>query len=214
MSNAHRRLGNLRNQRLWQFKVLDTLRYEVLLSLGGNRSSIRVFARHSSGGSGTKAEIPQTIIHNTNLSLSPMSNPTQSYHLPDLLGIISTIPLRTNPHCKPASQSSEKRVLDLGVLGTREAELVHPTKVGLLVALCFPTCDRPQLTLLSEAGMWLLVSGIRSTEESNQAGSWSGLGDEADNEQLDALEMLKRHELLQQLRMFLLYSLLYKCLIF
>lgn len=143
-----------------------------------------------------------------------MSNSTQSYHLPDLLGIISTIPLRTNPHCKPASQSSEKRVLDLGVLSTREAELVHPTKVGLLVALCFPTCDRPQLTLLSEAGMWLLVSGIRSTEQSDKADSRPDLDDEADKEQLDALELLKKHELLQQLRMFLLHSLLYKWLIF
>jgi hypothetical protein len=136
-----------------------------------------------------------------------MSTPTQSYHLPDLLGIISTIPLRTNSHCKPASQSSEKRVFDLGVLSTREAELVPPTKVGLLVALCFPTCDRPQLTLLSEAGMWLLVSGIRNTE---QADMWPGLNDEANTEQLDALELLKRHELLQQLRMFLLRSFTYK----
>ena len=139
-------------------------------------------------------------------SPSTMSTPTQSYHLPDLLGIISTIPLRTNSHCKPASQSSEKRVLDLGVLSTREAELIHPTKVGLLMALCFPTCDRPQLTLLSEAGMWLLVSGIRSTEQSNHTDLWPGLDDEGARGQLDALELLKRHGLLQQLRMFLLHS--------
>jgi hypothetical protein len=136
---------------------------------------------------------------------------TQSYHLPDLLGIISTIPLRTNSHCKPASQSSESRVLHSDALTAREAELIHPAKVGLLVALCFPTCDRPQLTLLSEAGTWLLISGIRSTDHTDL---WPGLMHEADREQLDALEWLKRHELLQQLRMFLLHSFVNKCLTF
>ena len=133
-----------------------------------------------------------------------MSLSTQSYHLPDLLGIISAIPLRTNSHCKPASQSSEKRLLDLGVLSQREAELVHPAKVGLLAALCFPTCDRPQLTLLSEAAIWFLISAIRSTEQNNR----SVLTDSdsmADLGQLGALELLKRHDLLQQLRMFLLH---------
>lgn len=137
---------------------------------------------------------------------------TQSYHLPDLLGIISAIPLRTNAHCKPASQSSEKRLLELGVLSPREAELVHPAKVGLLVALCFPTCDRPQLTLLSEAGIWFLISGIRSTEQNNRTCSDDSYAT-ADLGQLGALELLKRHDLLQQLRMFLLRSLIDKCLI-
>ena len=46
---------------------------------------------------------------------------------------------------------------------------------GSLVALCFQTFDGPQLTLLSEAGMWLLVSSIRSTEQSNHADLWAGL---------------------------------------
>jgi hypothetical protein len=139
---------------------------------------------------------------------------TQSYHLPDLLGIIATIPLRTNSQCKPASQSSEKHILDSGVLSTGEAELIHPAKAGLLVALCFPTCDRPQLTLLSEAAVWLLISGLRSTEHNDQTDLWPGLKDEANLEQLEALELLKRHELLQQLRRFLLHFFIDKFLTF
>ena len=81
------------------------------------------------------------------------------------------------------------------------------------MALCFPTCDRPQLTLLSEAGVWLLVSGIRNTER-NPADLWSGLPHEENREQLEPLEILKKHELLRQLRMFLLHFFIYRCLMF
>jgi len=140
-----------------------------------------------------------------------MSTP-QSYHLPDLLSIVSTLPLRTNSHCRSASKSTERRILASGALSTHEEKLLveGSMKLGLLMALCFPTCDRPQLELLCEAGIWVAIGGMRNVEGSVEGlppGMWYELEDGIALGEVDVVDLLKKHKLLRQLRMFLLYSL-------
>ena len=65
----------------------------------------------------------------------------------------------------------------------------------------------------SEAAVWFLISAIRSTEQNNRS-VLTDSDSAADLGQLGALELLKRHDLLQQLRMFLLHFFIGKCLIF
>lgn len=80
-------------------------------------------------------------------------------------------------------------------------------KVGLLMALCFPTCDIPQLTLLCEAGLWTVIAGMRTVEGSirmEQGRVWQNL--EESLAALEGIDIMKSHKLLQQLRMFF-YSL-------
>lgn len=83
-------------------------------------------------------------------------------------------------------------------------------KLGLLMALCFPTCDRPQLELLCEAGIWVAIGGMRNVEGSVEGlppGMWYELEDGIALGEVDVVDLLKKHKLLRQLRMFLLYSL-------
>ena len=136
------------------------------------------------------------------LFMSTTPIPTQSYHLPDVIGIVSTLSLRTNHHCRIASQTAKRRVLDSALLNAREAEWIGSMKVGLLMALCFPTCDIPQLTLLCEAGLWTVIAGMRTIECSEQGRIWQSLEEEQNLAALEGIDIMKSHKLLQQLRMF------------
>jgi hypothetical protein len=86
---------------------------------------------------------------------------TVSYQLPDLLSLIrnAKFELRINNYCRNIAQSSEKWLKD--TLNGQEAsawKALRATKVGLLVALCFPTCDAPQLRLITDFMSLLLLS--------------------------------------------------------
>lgn len=74
------------------------------------------------------------------------------------------------------------------------------------MALCFPPCDRPQLELLYEAALWVAIGGMRTVEnpvEGLPAGLWDELEDGTTVDNVDGAELLKKHKLLRQLRMFL-----------
>ncbi|KAF5319304.1 hypothetical protein D9619_008467 [Psilocybe cf. subviscida] len=127
----------------------------------------------------------------------------QSFQLPDLLTLISSLELRTNPHCRIASEASEEWITKTrGILLLSEEDLLllRSTKIGLLAALCFPTCDAPQLRLLIDFMSLLLYSGIQLYADDKS-------GSEKDNElSMPALQatgaesgvtLLRRHGLMK-----------------
>ncbi|KAJ7595493.1 isoprenoid synthase domain-containing protein [Mycena floridula] len=76
-----------------------------------------------------------------------------SYQIPDLLADgIGRIPLRTNRHCLAVSRASETWILEQQAL---DSDRLSAAKIPLLAALCFPTCDLPQLRLVAD--FWTLL---------------------------------------------------------
>jgi len=74
-----------------------------------------------------------------------------SFQLPDLLAIIGSLELRTNPHCRFVTDSSEIWLSEEpDMLTANELSYLRSTKIGLLAALCFPACDAPQLRILTD----------------------------------------------------------------
>ena len=89
--------------------------------------------------------------------------PSHSFQLPDLLGIISRLELRTNQFCPFATDTSEKWFFEeTNFISPAELSYLRSTKLGLLAALCFPTCDAPQLRLLTDFLTILFYSNIRT----------------------------------------------------
>jgi len=87
---------------------------------------------------------------------------SHSFQLPDLLGIISCLELRTNQFCRFATDTSEKWFFEeTNCISPAELSYLRSTKFGLLAALCFPTCDAPQLRLLTDFLTMLFYSNIR-----------------------------------------------------
>lgn len=100
-----------------------------------------------------------------------MSSATSlSFQLPDLLRECQDIPLRTNRHCYSVTQASEKWLLGqdttvcrntaipaavISILSRDECARLKGMKVGLLSALCFPTCDASQLRVVTD--LWTLI---------------------------------------------------------
>ena len=88
---------------------------------------------------------------------------SHSFQLPDLLGIISCLELRTNRFCPFATDTSEKWFFEeINCISPAELSYLRSTKLGLLAALCFPTCDAPQLRLLTDFLTMLFYSNIRA----------------------------------------------------
>ena len=88
---------------------------------------------------------------------------SHSFQLPDLLGIISSLELRTNRFCPFATDTSEKWFFEeTNCISPAELSYLRSTKLGLLAALCFPTCDAPQLRLLTDFLTMLFYSNIRA----------------------------------------------------
>ena len=89
---------------------------------------------------------------------------SHSFQLPDLLGIISCLELRTNRFCPFATDTSEKWIFEEinNCISPAELSYLRSTKLGLLAALCFPTCDAPQLRLLTDFMTMLFYSNIRA----------------------------------------------------
>jgi len=141
----------------------------------------------------------------------------RSFQLPDLLNIVKALELRTNRHCRLVTDASEKwftgTLKEQGELSESELSYLRPIKAGLLCSLCFPTCDAPQLRILTDLTTLLLYSGFRDYSfndcQPNRRLSWnfqSSLGRSGSKKALkmheDGLEMLNRHTLLKQLRLF------------
>ncbi|KDR71660.1 hypothetical protein GALMADRAFT_271165 [Galerina marginata CBS 339.88] len=97
-----------------------------------------------------------------------------SFQLPDLISIIGSLELRTNRHCRLATDTSEKWFTDeTGILSKNELSYLRSTKIGLLCALCFPTSDAPQLRMLTDLATAVLYSGIREySNKSPRHSSW------------------------------------------
>ncbi|PSR74574.1 hypothetical protein PHLCEN_2v9751 [Hermanssonia centrifuga] len=79
--------------------------------------------------------------------------PATSYQLPDLVALCGeTFELRTNNHCRNATLASQKWAGEYGLLNEDEGRKAAYSglQVGLLAALCFPTCDLPQLRLATD----------------------------------------------------------------
>lgn len=126
---------------------------------------------------------------------------SQSFQLPDLLNIIGSLELRTNPHCRSSTDASEKWICkEIHALSQSELTSLRAAKIGLLAGLCFPTCDAPQLRLLIDLMTLLFYSGITGT---NGGRNWwvtcAGKAD-ADADELESgIDILGSHDLLKQL---------------
>lgn len=139
---------------------------------------------------------------------------SHSFQLPDLLGIISCLELRTNRFCLFATNTSEKWFLEEinHSFSPEELSYLRSTKLGLLAALCFPTCDAPQLRLLTDFLTMLFYSNIRalsltqaghSNNNTIQATMWhstttEGDDDESVNRRESGLDLLQNHVLFKQ----------------
>ncbi|TRM65174.1 hypothetical protein BD626DRAFT_487926 [Schizophyllum amplum] len=86
-----------------------------------------------------------------------------SYKLPDLLSLCDPFELRTNRACRAVTAASESWLVDLpDALTERERDDLRHMKMGLLAALCFPTCDQPQLRLVTDFWTLLVVANRRA----------------------------------------------------
>lgn len=131
----------------------------------------------------------------------------QSFQLPDLLGIIRSLELRTNRLCRFATDTSEKWFFEeTNCLSTAELSYLHSTKLGLLAALCFPTCDAPQLRLLTDVLTMLFYSHLRTFSDTGYSdlsiqATWPTTEQKTSNEESPAqsgLDILQNHVLFKQ----------------
>jgi hypothetical protein len=137
---------------------------------------------------------------------------SHSFQLPDLLGIISCLELRTNRFCLFATDTSEKWFFEEinHCISPTELSYLRSTKLGLLAALCFPTSDAPQLRLLTDFLTMLFYSNIRAlsltqaghSSNSIQATMWQNTTTERNNEitiqRENGLVILENHVLFKQ----------------
>ena len=143
---------------------------------------------------------------------------SHSFQLPDLLAIVGSLELRTNPHCRFVTDGYEKWISgEPDILTANELTYLRSTKLGLLAALCFPTCDVPQLRILTDFIVTIFYSGMRECAP----GYSSNLSDLKEGELIgqsytmevsqseerhgSAINILKAHELFKQLRTFLFF---------
>ena len=124
-----------------------------------------------------------------------------SFQLPDLLGIISCLELRTNRFCPFATSTSEQWFFEeTDCISPAELSYLRSSKLGLLASLCFPTCDAPQLRLLTDFLTMLFYSNIRALSfiqagHSSQTGMWQ-TRTECNEE--SGLDILENHVLFKQ----------------
>ena len=130
---------------------------------------------------------------------------SQSFQLPDLIGIISCLELRTNRFCRFATDTSEKWFFEeTNCISPAELSYLRSTKLGLLAALCFPTCDAPQLRLLTDFLTMLFYSNIRifSFTSTSAEAMWpteqTVCNDENTTHRERGLEILGNHVLFKQ----------------
>lgn len=107
-----------------------------------------------------------------------------SFQIPDLLNFCRSFDLRANCHCRAATIASEKWLSSDGLsnafLASEECKTLQSTKIGLLASLCFPTCDAPQLRLITDFFSLLFCSHARVLR--SRLGHDSGWSDNASSE--------------------------------
>ncbi|KAF7329130.1 hypothetical protein MKEN_00173500 [Mycena kentingensis (nom. inval.)] len=86
---------------------------------------------------------------------------TSSVQLPDFLDFARPLSLRTNRHCRAVTLASEQTWLASNLLDEQERTSLRSMKAGLWAAVCFPTCDLPQLRLATDFMTALLFCGAR-----------------------------------------------------
>ena len=84
-----------------------------------------------------------------------------SYQLPDFLALVRDFKLQVNKWCKEVTTASEKGFLENPELDDARSTL-HGTKSGLLASLCCPTCDIPQLRLVTDFLTLLAIANSRT----------------------------------------------------
>ena len=127
---------------------------------------------------------------------------SHSFQLPDLLGIISCLELRTNRFCPFATDTSENWFSkETNCISPAELSYLRSTKLGLLAALCFPTCDAPQLRLLTDFLTMLFYSNFRALSFSGHSSNfqviWHTTEDSATRQE-SGLDILENHVLFKQ----------------
>ncbi|KAJ7140085.1 isoprenoid synthase domain-containing protein [Mycena crocata] len=76
---------------------------------------------------------------------------TASVQLPVLVGLTRAYTLRTNRHCHATTSASEQWFMtQQNLLTEEERGTLRSMKIGLWAAVCFPTCDPPQLRLATD----------------------------------------------------------------
>lgn len=90
-----------------------------------------------------------------------MSTSTASYQLPDLVGLCGdSFELRSNPRCRDATAASLDWAEKHGLYKEEKKSTVEKQQLGLLASLCFPTCDFPQLKLVTDSMLFTVLSGL------------------------------------------------------
>lgn len=90
-----------------------------------------------------------------------------SYQLPDLLNLCRPFELRTNRSCRVVTLASEAWLIQLKktdhicVLTESEQSSLPAMKIGLLAALCFPSCDGAPLRLMTDLLNFLFLANER-----------------------------------------------------
>lgn len=86
-----------------------------------------------------------------------------NYQLPNLLSFYHAFELRTNRYCRAVTLASEQWLLDsnTNILDEAERKALRGSKIGLWAALCYPTCDAPQLRLVTDFLSLLVYSNAR-----------------------------------------------------
>jgi hypothetical protein len=134
---------------------------------------------------------------------------SHSFQLPDLLSIVGSLELRTNPHCRFVTDGYENWISgEPDILTANELTYLRSTKLGLLAALCFPTCDVPQLRILTDFIATIFYSGMRecapgySSNLLKREEQFYTMDVSESEERQSAIDILKAHELFKQLRAF------------
>ena len=120
-----------------------------------------------------------------------------SYQLPDLLNLCRPFELRTNPSCRVVTLASEVWLIGLKksdstfVLTESEQSSLQTTKIGLLAALCFPSCDGAPLRLISDFLNFLVLANERMRVPDITQSAWPVANSK------NGLARLGEHELFQ-----------------
>ena len=112
-----------------------------------------------------------------------------SYQLPDVLEGCRSLTLRTNHHCRSVTEASLKWLDTVPGISKDDLEYVNSAKFGLLASLCFPTCDAPQLQMVTD--FWTLFSVTNRRALRNSQPGWSENSSETDTVSLTDHELLK-----------------------
>jgi len=120
-----------------------------------------------------------------------------SYQLPDLLNLCCPFHLRTNPSCRVVTLASEAWLIGLkksdhsSLLTQSEQSSLSTTKIGLLAALGFPSCDGAPLRLMTDFLNFLVLANERLRVADTTQSGWR------ETNSKNGLARLGDHELFQ-----------------